>query len=208
MSRLLGTPGQIKRTALRANSPTAVNLLIATVLGGGLTQPAEAADWTQTSSGSELRFLAEAQGESFTGKFSAFDTRLRFDPEALDSASFDVRIDLRSVDSANAERDELLVSEDFFAVEQSSEARFQADQVSVSGDGFVAKGRLSLRGVEQSVELKFNFNEADDGKHATLEGSATLDRLSFGVGGGDWADEDIIGREVQVETKVRLERQD
>ena len=205
MSRLLRTANPIDRSA--PGGGRSLSLVIAALLGSALIEQAAAANWTQTSSGSELRFLAEAQGESFSGQFKTFDTRLSFDPAALENASFDVRIDLRSVDSANAERDELLVSEDFFAVEQNADARFRADQVSASTEGFVAKGRLNLRGVERPVELNFSFKQADDGKHATLEGSAILDRLNFDVGGGDWADEEVIARQVKVETIVRLARQ-
>lgn len=168
---------------------------------------ASATDWQQVDPGSELRFQASAQGEDFDGGFGRFETRLSLDSAALDSAKLDVVIDLGSVDSANAERDELLVSEDFFAVDQAKQARFSAQQISIGDNGYVAAATLQLKGRQQPVEFRFTFSPAADGQTAVLEGQATLDRLAFDIGSGEWADEDMIGRAVIVHAKVLLRRQ-
>ena len=43
------------------------------------------------------------------------------------------------------------------------------------------------------------------GTPAVLEGRATLKRLDFGIGEGDWADTDLLPNEVEVITRLELQ---
>ncbi|MEZ5465638.1 MAG: YceI family protein [Lysobacteraceae bacterium] len=165
----------------------------------GLSQ---AAHWKQQDD-STLGFSGSAQGESFDGQFKQFTADIRFDPEALQSARFDVRIQLDSVDSANSERDETLRSADFFNVSAVPEARYVAESFEKNSDGYVAQGQLTLNGKTVDVPLHFQFTVSDGG--ATLDGKATLNRLDFNVGGGDWADPSMIDTAVGVTTHLKLQ---
>lgn len=166
-----------------------------------------AADW-HTMPESSLGFVASAQGESFEGRFNEFDARIRFDPAALAGAEFDVRIVLASVDTQNAERDELLPQEDFFNVAASPEARYRAARFeALGGDRFRALGELTLRGVTAPVALDFSWVAGEDSS-ARLEGEANLSRLAFGVGSGEWADTSAIDDAVLVRTRLDLQPAD
>ena len=57
------------------------------------------------------------------------------------------------------------------------------------------------RGVSKPVTLTFTWTP---GAQPVLSGKATVKRLDFGVGGGDWADTKTIPNEVAVSTKVVL----
>lgn len=166
-----------------------------------------AADWRSTTD-SSLGFVGTAQGESFEGHFGEFEARIRFDPAAPDSGEFDVRILLPSADTQNAERDELLPQQDFFNVAASPEARYRATRFeTLGGDRFRALGELALRGVTAPVTLDFRW-VAGEANSARLEGEATLSRLAFGVGGGEWADTSVIDDEVLVRTQLTLQPAD
>lgn len=173
---------------------------IATLLLLALCTAAGASEWRFDQG--RLEFEAVAQGESFRGEFARFTPTIHFDPDALDQARFEVRIELGSADTRNEERDETLVGDDFFAVETEPLAHYRASSFRAEGDGFVAEGELELRGVVRPVPLRFTWEAGAGG--AVLEGEATLDRLEFEVGTGDWADTDMIGREVQVRTRLEL----
>lgn len=164
---------------------------------------AQGADWTLQPEGSSLRFSGVAQGEKFEGRFAEFAPKIRFDPAALDAARFEVSIKLASADSRNQERDETLAGADFFDVANYPEARFVATEFAPREDGgFEARGALELRGTRQPVTLVFRWTPAGGG--ARLEGEAKLDRTAFGVGGGDWADPEMIAHEVEVRTTLVL----
>lgn len=161
-----------------------------------------AQDWVVDPAASSLRFIGSAQGESFEGRFEQFQASIRFDPAALETARFDVSITLASADSKNEERDGTLVGADFFHVEQYPLARFVATEFAATATGFEARGALELRGTRQPVTLAFTWKPGATG--ARLDGSATLDRTAFGVGGGDWADPGMIAHAVEVKTTLML----
>lgn len=163
---------------------------------------ADASDWTVQAGASALRFTGSMQGERFEGGFDRFQAEIRFDPADLAGARFEVTVDLASADTDNEERDETLLGPDFFNVERSPQAHYSASRFRADGGGFLAEGSLTLNGKTQPVPLAFRWTPGDGG--AVLEGSATLDRLAFDVGAGDWADPDMIGREVEVRTRLVL----
>lgn len=180
--------------------------MIRTAIALALLLPlsAFAADW-KAGAASTLGFTGSAQGESFDGRFTRFAPEVRFDPADLGATRFHVRIDLASADSANAERDELLHGADFFDSANRGEAVFQAEGARAEGNGYVSDGQLTLKGRTAPVSLRFRFETTGDS--AVLDGEATLDRLAFGVGDGEWADADMIGHEVTVKTRLQLQRQ-
>lgn len=164
---------------------------------------AAALDWQVDPAASTLEFRGESQGEAFDGRFVRFEADIRFNPDDLAGSRFDVRIALDSVDTQNAERDEMLVDPAFFDLGRQAQGRYVAERFSALGDGrFRADGVLALNGIEQPVPLEFDFVQKDG--DATLDGRAVLDRLQFEVGHGDWADPDAIAREVQVHTRLVL----
>ncbi len=160
--------------------------------------PAVAADYVQASGA--LSFASEYQGETFVGLFPDFSTTLSFDPAAPQDAKLDVTIPLASADTKNGERDGTLKTADFFNVSKFATARYTATGFRSIGDNrYVADGTLELRGVKKTVPLTLTWIP---GERPVLSGKATVKRLDFGVGAGDWGDLSIIPNDVAVSTRV------
>ncbi|MEL1263611.1 YceI family protein [Pseudoxanthomonas putridarboris] len=163
------------------------------------TAPAMAADYVQAP-GSTLVFASNYQGETFTGRFGGFTTTLSFDPAQLATSKLDVVIQLAGTQTGNRDRDDTLSTSDFFNVAKFAQARYTASTFrSLGGNQYAADGTLSLRGVSKPVTLTFTWTP---GAQPVLSGKATVKRLDFGVGGGDWADTGTIPNEVAISTKV------
>lgn len=163
--------------------------------------PAFAADYVQAP-GSTLAFASKYDGEVFSGKFPNFTTTLSFDPAKLAEAKLDVVIPLAGANTGNADRDSTLTGSDFFNVGKFAQARYSASKFrALGGNQYAADGNLTLRGVSKPVTLTFTWTP---GAQPVLSGKATVKRLDFGVGGGDWADTQSIPNEVAVSTKVVL----
>ena len=170
------------------------------VLASGL--PATAADYVQAA-GSTLTFATRYQGEVFSGHFSSFRTRLSFDPQQLPDARLDVLIALGSAGTANQDRDETLHGPEFFDSSRLPRARYHASAFRhLGGNVYAADGTLSLRGVSRPVTLTFDWTP---GAQPVLSGKATVNRLDFGIGAGDWDDLELIPNAVAVSTRVLLE---
>jgi polyisoprenoid-binding protein YceI len=161
----------------------------------------QAATWTVAKE-SSLRFSGTAQGEDFEARFGAFDAKIDFDPADLAGSRFDVSIDLASADSQNEERDGTLKDAEFFDVNSHPKATYVATEFVAVASGFEARGTLTLRGVSKPVALLFTWAQSAAG--ATLEGKATVDRMQFGVGGGEWEDAEMIAHEVKIATTLVL----
>ena len=160
-----------------------------------------AQDW-QMAKGSSLGFSSSFQGEAFSGSFSRFTPQIRFDPKRLDQARFDVSIDLASADTRNSERDDTLKTSDFFDVRKTPTARYTATSFKDLGKGrYQANGTLSLRGINKPVALVFSWKP---GQSAILTGEATVNRLDYKVGTGDWSDTGILPNAVKVKTVLVL----
>lgn len=163
------------------------------------TAPAFAAEYVQAP-GSSLVFASKYDGEVFTGKFASFTTTLSFDPAKLATSKLEVVIPLAGTSTGNGDRDSTLSGADFFNVAKFAQARYTATKFrSLGGNQYAADGNLSLRGVSKPVTLTFTWTP---GAQPVLSGKATVKRLDFGVGTGDWADTKTIPNEVAVSTKV------
>ena len=161
--------------------------------------PAFAASYVQAP-GSTLVFASTYDGEVFTGKFASFTATLVFDPARLTASKLDVLIPLAGTNTGNGDRDSTLSGSDFFNVASFAQARYTASSFRALGSNqYAADGTLSLRGINKPVTLTFTWTP---GAQPVLAGKATVKRLDFGVGGGDWADTKNIPNEVAVSTRV------
>lgn len=162
---------------------------------------ASARDWQADAATSTLTFKGTYQNEAFAGRFKKFDAAISYDEADLAKAKFDVKIDVASVDTASAERDDSLKGEDFFDRKKFPQAHFVTSSFAKSADGSVtAQGTLTIRDQSKPVTLKVKF--AANGDKATLDVDTTLKRLDFDLGTSkDWAE---IGADVPVHGHLAL----
>lgn len=179
-----------------------MNVLRALVLAASLfAMPAFATDYVQAP-GSSLAFATQYQGEVFAGRLPGFVTTLRFDPRRLDEAKLEVTIPLAQATVEHPDGTDVLHGPDFFDAARFPQARFTANRFrALGGDRYSADGTLSLRGITRPVTLEFTWSP---GTAPVLSGRATVSRLAFGVGGGEWADTDLIPDAVAISTRVKL----
>lgn len=183
------------------NIPRAAFAFVACVLLA--FPPRASASEYRMSAGSSLQFTSSYDGESFDGFFARFTPTIHFDPDDLAAGRMDVRIDLASASTGHEERDEVLVGEEFFDAGGDGVAHYSAVGFRALGGGrFVADGMLTLRGTRLPVALEFTWTP---GPRPVLDGVATVRRLDFGVGAGEWADTSLLPDGVKVTTRLVLE---
>jgi polyisoprenoid-binding protein YceI len=178
-------------------------LCIAMLLG--LAAPALAQTWQVDAAHSTLTFTNTYQNVEYTGQFRRFDADIAYDPDDLAHAKFDVSVDITSLDTRNSERDHTALGVEFFDAAKFPKAHFVTTAFRKGANGkVVADGVLTLRGVSKPVELTVDF--APRGDTATLDVTAPLKRLDFGIGGGQWADPSMIGNGVTVRGHLLLRK--
>lgn len=139
-----------------------------------------------------------------TGKFTRFEASMLYDVDDPSRWTLEASIEAASVDTGIDERDEDLRGPDFFDTENHPRILFESDAIQRRGDEFVARGKLTIRGVAREIELPFRVTAVDWEDEAPLLGLAaklSLNRTDFGVG-TDWRHTlipNFLGEEVQVE---------
>ena len=158
--------------------------------------------WTVDPARSTLTFEATQQGEKFTGTFGKFQALVQYDEKEIADSKLEVTIDVRSVDTHAKDRDQTLTGGDWFDVAHQPTATFRTVAMRMTARGPTADADLTIKGKTQRIAFPFRFTV--NGSDATLDGHATLDRLDFGLGAGEWADESVVGRKVEVTTHLVL----
>ena len=163
--------------------------------------------WQPTEGTNKLAFKGRYSGEPFDGEFKSFAPKLYFDPSAPESGIFDVTINTTTVTTYTSDWDSTLSGRQWFAFSQYMQAQFYSDNIKESGEGFVAEGTLSLKGVSQPVALSFTWQEQDTGA-VLFMGQATLDRRDFNIGSGEWLEDDCVGFDVNIAVSLTLAKSD
>jgi polyisoprenoid-binding protein YceI len=162
--------------------------------------------WTVLPADSSLRFQVSQAGGTIEGSFKRFDARIAFDPADLATSHVEVSVDITSVTTGAAERDQELPKPDWFDVVRFPRAMFTADRFRVQGDNsYVADGMLTLRDIKLPISLPFTLEPQSDGA-VVMQGTVDLDRVTFGIGQGQWATSDIVGHNVTVIVRLRARR--
>jgi polyisoprenoid-binding protein YceI len=166
------------------------------------TGAASADAWQGDQHSGRLQFTAIQAGAKFTSDFERFQVRFDFDEAKPADGRLDVTVETRSVDTADADRDGILRSRDFFWCEQYPEAVYHAEKFERDGAGWRAHGELSMRGVTRPVAVRFEL--APGPMQLVMKGTSDLRRLEFGVGQGEWSSTEWVGDEVGVLFDLKL----
>lgn len=140
------------------------------------------------------------------GTFTDCNAEITYDPEHLEKSSVTATIKAYSVDTDIDMRDKDLRGPKFFDVDHNPEITFRSKKIKKQGDGYVAVGDLSLRGVTKEIELPFVITGMSwDDEHTRpvlgIAAKTTLNRLDYGIG-ADWqhsAIPNFLGNEVAIE---------
>ncbi len=141
------------------------------------------------------------------GRFGTFSGQI-VTGEDLTGSSVTAEIDLGSIDTNNAQRDQHLRSADFLEVTSHPTMTYRSNRVRAEGDGYVVDGELTLHGVTREVPLALEVNgvgpDVFGGSRAGFSATTTINRKDFGIdldmpmdGGGV-----VIGDKVQVALEI------
>lgn len=165
------------------------------------TMPASATHWIVDRAHSELGFSVKWSGEPFKATFKSWNANIDFDPKDIAQAHVDATIDLASELSDTSDNDQGLKGPEGFSVAQFPVAHFDAAQfVAKGGDSYVARGILNLHGVKRPLDLPFTLQISGNVAHVTAR--ATVSRLDFGLGTGEFASSDPIAHEVEIDLNL------
>lgn len=146
------------------------------------------------------------------GTFDKFDAVIMYDPENIENSSVDVSIDVSSINTKDDKRDEHLRSADFLDASNHPEITFKSDAIKKKGEGYVAIGTLTIRGVSKKIELPFELNGPVTSPWGQvvlgIEAEFELNRKEYNVNWNKTLDNGglIAGDDVKVEINLEAKK--
>lgn len=145
------------------------------------------------------------------GRFNDYAGTILLDDKDPSKSSVDVSIKTSSINTDNAQRDGHLKSPDFLDAAKFPEITFKSNSVEKKGDGFVAHGTLTIRGVSKSVDLPFKLNGPINAGNASLlgaEASLTINRQDYGVSWSKTLDGGslVVSNDVKIDINVEAKQ--
>lgn len=149
------------------------------------TLPLKSGSWTLDPYHSAVGFTVRHLGVSkVRGRFAEFTSSLEVG-ETVDDIAITATIQIASIDTGNAQRDEHVRSADLLDVAKRPTMTFRSTTISGTGEDWTMDGELTIGEVTKPVSLAVEFGGVEtgpDGKlHAGFEALGEIRRSEFGL---------------------------
>ena len=168
--------------------------------------------WNIDPSHSSIRFAVDHMVISeVEGIFSAFEGSLTTTKDDFSDAKINVVVEVNSVNTDNAKRDEHLRGADFFETEKFPKATFVSTSVTKTGTNkYNLKGNFTLHGITKEITLAMTYGGTTKdpwgNTKAGLKVTGVINRTDFGLKYNSVleAGSMMIGEDVTITAKVEL----
>ena len=136
---------------------------------------------------SRIGFVARhAMVTKVRGSFDEFDGQVVLDFADPSKSSAEISIQVASIDTRQAQRDEHLRTNDFFDAATFPQITFSSTSVKqVDAETFRVTGDLTIKGTTKPVTVEFEYQGAAKDPYGNVrvgfEGQTTINRTDFGV---------------------------
>jgi len=191
-------------------STTATQQLVRTHEGREIPAPGT---YTIDPSHSSVEFVGRHLGlAKVRGRFTKFGGEIQI-AEAPEKSSVEVDVDVASVESADAKRDEHLRSPDFFHVEEHPNMVFKSTGVTPVADGtWDVAGDLTIRGVTRPVVLRTEFEGGENtpfgDQRVGFSATTEINREDWDLGWNVVLESGglLVGKKIKIELSVEAIR--
>ena len=149
-----------------------------------------------------LGFKAKTVLFGVDGSFKSYKVDIKGDPDTLNPAFITLSIDVNSIDTGIAARDNHLKSADFFDAAKYPTIIFTSNKAWKEGDKVMVAGTFTMHGVSKAMTLSFDpaFGKNGAGTDTwSYESEFKLSRKDFNLGTGD------IGAKISLKDEVSID---
>lgn len=145
---------------------------------------------------SEIKFTLKNFGLNTSGTLSGLKGTINFNSSNLSAASFNVTVDVNTINTGIDMRDSHLKKEEYFNAAKYPVISFVSASIRTDNNGYIVSGQLTIKGITKNISFPFTALPQNGGTLFT--GSFNIDRKDFDVGGGSA----VMSNNVDVELKV------
>jgi polyisoprenoid-binding protein YceI len=182
-------------------------LFAAAALVAAVSAQAAPETYTIDPSHSTVGFKIKHFFSKVTGRFAEVKGVIKVDPDKPAEASVEAEISVKSIDTANGDRDEHLLSGDFFDATKFPAITFKSKSVKlVDRESADVAGDLTMRGITKPVTLRVKFLGKGQGLRGVITGweaTAKINRRDFGLTWGKLVEGvAAVGDEVEIQLDI------
>ena len=145
---------------------------------------------------SEIKFTIKNFGLNASGSFNGLKGSIVFNPSDPSASSFNVSVDVNTINTGIDARDSHLKKEDYFDATKFPTINFISTNITGSNNAYTVTGKLTIKGVIKTVS--FPFTTQNQNGDLVLTGNFNINRKDFGVGGSSA----VLGNNVDINLKV------
>ena len=119
--------------------------------------------------------VVKFDGGDPSGEFSGMKGTLRFDDKDLASSSFDVTIDVASINTGNGMKNTHAKSDKWFDAVKYPVIKFTSSSITKTANGYEAIGTLNMHGVQKEITIPFTFSGPE------FTGEINVNRLDYNI---------------------------
>lgn len=172
---------------------------------------AQTSTWVPDKAHSEVDFsILHLSLSKVHGRFGNIGGSIVMNDSDISKSTVNVTIDVSTVDTGVAARDNDLKSPNYFDVAQFPTATFVSTSVSKSGNGLTVIGNLTLHGVTKPVTLNVEgptgpVQGMDKKQHEGFSATTTVSRSAFGI--APKMPTAVLGDDVQLTIELDMAKQ-
>lgn len=153
---------------------------------------------------SEIGFTVKQMGVGVSGNFREFTAHIDLDPQKPEAGKAHIEVTTASITTGEPKADTEALAKPWLDAAGFPKASFASQEIHALGQGrYEVKGKLTIKGKMREVKVPVTLENQPDGT-ALLAGEFTLLRTDFGIGGGEWNEEELVASEVPVRFRFTL----
>jgi polyisoprenoid-binding protein YceI len=165
---------------------------------------AEAAPRTVDYGASRIGFSVKQMGVAVDGRFTRYTASIDLDAKHAEASKARIEVDISSLDTGTPEADAIAIDTPWLNASAFPKAVFESTAVRALGPNrYEAEGQLTIRGNTRAISVPFTTAALPDGR-LRASGEFTLHRTDFGIGGGEWNQDDLVADDVPVRFNLVL----
>ncbi|MFK5855839.1 MAG: YceI family protein [Bacteroidota bacterium] len=189
-----------------------ISLIIGILFLTTLSIKAQETKWTFDKAHSKIQFdVAHMVISETTGQFQDYEGTVLSDKPDFSDAKINFSIEVESIDTDDADRDEHLLSPDFFDAEKYQKITFKSTSMKNIGENvYELTGDLTMHGITKTISLEAKYggtiNDPWGNTKAGFKITGIINRTDFGLKYNSVMDTGglMIGEEITITCKIEL----
>ena len=145
---------------------------------------------------SEIKFTVKNFGVNTNGTLSGLKGSIQFNPSNISAASFNISVDVNTINTGVDMRDNHLKKDEYFNTEKYPTITYTSAEIKANNDGYIISGQLTIKGISKNISFPFTAVAQNSGMLFT--GNFSINRKDFDVGGSSA----VLSNNVDVSLKV------